>query len=171
MFDRQYENKLKNILVLIQNNSVCGIEELIELYKILSKNNQEIVRQLVDKNIATKLLSYSYVAAVESVRSKSTEKLFNGLIAQAIENARIDWRDNLVILFLLYNSAKRLKENFKDLVGKVLQVSSCDFAKLLIEFCNRNDLDSDLTLLSGYTIVEQPEFNYVWSSKFRGRVT
>ena len=140
-----------------------GLLKIIELYKESSLDQRVFIRGSVDNEIAGQLLSYSYTAAIESVRKNSKEILFNGFIAQSIEDSRRDYRDNIGMLFLLYKSTKRIGENFYTIIERVAGLSSLDFASLLKEFANRKDLDSDLIKLSGYKVVEEPEFNYIWA--------
>ena len=152
----------QKIIDEVKSGSGEGLLILIKLYKQSSADQREIIRKSIDGKIASQLLSYSFTAAIESVRENSTEKLSNGLVAQSIEDSRRDYRDNISILFLLYNSARRLGANFNTLIEDVVRLSSADFAGLLVEFVGRKDLDTDLVKLSGYKMVEEPEFNYVW---------
>lgn len=158
----EYEQLYQKIIEEIKIDTNQGLLKLIGLYKQSSLEQREFIRKSIDNKIAGQLLSYSYIAAIESVRENSKEKLYDGFIAQSIENSRWDYRDNVIILFLLYNSAKRLGENIDMVINKAAELSSSDFADFLTEFTKRNDLDSDLVKLSGYKIVEYPEFNYVW---------
>ncbi len=160
-----YEQVYQKIIEEIKMGSSGGLLKLIESYKQSSSEQREFIRKSIDSRIAGQLLSYSYTAAIESVRESSAEKLYNGFVAQSIENSKRDYRDNVGILFLLYNSAKRLGENFNSIIERATELSSPDFASLLTEFAKRNDLDADLIKLSGYKIVEHPEFNYVWEGQ------
>ena len=157
-----YEQIYQKIIEEIKRDSSRGLLKLIDLYKQSSSEQREFIRKSIESKLASQLLSYSYTAAIESVRETSTEKLYDGFVAQSIEDSRRDYRDNIGMLFLLYNSTKRLGENFNTIIKRVAELSSTDFASLLMEFANRNDLDSDLVKLSGYKMVEDPEFNYVW---------
>jgi len=152
----------QKIIDEIKSGSGEGLLILIKLYKQSSADQREVIRKSIDSKIASQLLSYSFTAAIESVKENSIETLSNGLVAQSIEDSRRDYRDNISILFLLYNSAKRLGVSFSTLIEDVAKLSSPDFAGLLVEFIGRKDLDTDLVKLSGYKIVEKPEFNYVW---------
>jgi len=158
----EYEQRYRKLIEEININSGEGVLKLIEFYKESSLEQRGFIRESIDNKIAGQLLSYSYTAAIESVKNNSKEELFNGFVAQSIEDSRRDYRDNIGMLFLLYNSTKRLGENFNTIIKRVAKLSSTDFASLLMEFANRNDLDSDLVKLSGYKMVEEPEFNYVW---------
>jgi hypothetical protein len=153
----------QKIIKEIEINQNQGLLKLIDLYRNLSSSERELIRKFVDNNIANRLISYSFLMAVESVRKKSKEKLLDGLIAQSIEDSRVDYRDNVIILFLLYNSAKRLGEDFNAIIGRVAELSSPLFAEFLRGFIKRDDLHLDPMKLSGYKIVEYPEFNYVWA--------
>lgn len=156
------KQKYKKIIDEIKSGSIEGLLLLIELYKRLSADQREVIRESIDDKIASQLLSYSFTSAIESVKENSVEKLYNGFVAQSIEDSKKDYRDNISILFLLYNSAKRLRVNFNIIIRDIAKLSSSDFSNLLIEFAGRKDLDTDLVKLSGYKMVENPEFNYVW---------
>jgi len=157
-----YESKIKEIIKKIKTNSTNSLLELIELYKKASVEERDIIRKNIDSEISHQLITYSHDASIESVRKRSKEMLFNGLVAQSIEDAKFDYRDNVANLFLLYHSAKRIKEDPNLLVRGIVKLSSKDFGRLLYDFLGRDDLDTDLVRLSGYKVVEKPEFDYVW---------
>lgn len=164
-------DKLKEILERIikgiqaEQNQNENLNSLIRLYKDSSSQEREFIRKKIDNKIAALLISYSHTAAVECVRKNSSDELFDGIVAQSIEDSRIDYRDNIIVLFLLYNSAKRIGTDIKLLIQKACLLSSKQFSEMLTEFINRKDLDGDLIKLSGYKTVEQPQFDYVWSNK------
>jgi hypothetical protein len=159
-FKETFEEIIKGIKTGQNENE--HFDNLIRLYTSSSPEERDFIRKNIDNKTATLLISYSHTVAVECVRKKSSDKLFDGFVAQSIEDSRIDYRDNIIVLFLLYNSAKRLGVDIKLLVQKVCVLSSNQFAEMLAEFINRKDLDDDLVKLSGYKAVEQPQFNYVW---------
>ena len=158
-----FESKLNQIITKIKTASNGDITILIELYKNASTEEQGIIRGSIDRETSEQLISYSHLAAVECVRKQSKKILFNGIIAQAIENAKIDYRDNIGNLFLLYHSAKRIHEDPNLLIREAIQLSSKAFGKILYDFLGRSDLDSDIVKLSGYKAVDKPEFDYVWA--------
>lgn len=162
-FKETFEGIIKGIKT--EQNQNEHLDSLIRLYIRSSPQEREFIRRNIDNKTAALLISYSHTVAVECVRENSSDRLFDSLVAQSIEDSRIDYRDNIIVLFLLYNSAKRIGADIKLLIQKVCVLSSEQFADMLIEFINRKDLDDDLVKLSGYKTVEQPQFNYVWVNK------
>lgn len=158
---------VEKLTKLIENNKIYsrdGVLDLLDLYEDATDKEQVMFRSRIDDRIAGLLMDFSFDMAVECVREKSIDKLSKGLLAQVIEDSRSDFRDNLIRLFLLRNSAKILHVDFLSLVRRTQKISSIKFAELLNDFVNRKDLDSDLEKLSGYRTVTEPEFNYVWAS-------
>ena len=157
----EFENKFREIIEKI--NKDADVKYLVTFYKNASSAERQFMRENIDRSIVNKLLSFSFSAAVEGVRKNSRDKILDGLIAQSIEDAKKDYRDNVIILFLLHYSATRLGIDFREIAEEVIKLSSDGFADLLVGFIKRDDLNNDIVLLSGYKIIETPEFDYVWA--------
>src|SRR4051794_38074752 len=70
------------------------------------------------------LLSFSQRAAVFAMRDRKTEHVIDGLTAVAtIEQSRIDFRDALVALSLLYHAGQVIGANLDDLFRKAAALS------------------------------------------------
>ena len=54
------------------------------------------------------LLTYATRMATQVLREGSTGRLTNGLVAHIIEGERDDWRENVMVLTLLFDAAKKL---------------------------------------------------------------
>ncbi len=142
--------------------SKVNLSELIDSYKKASPEERDAIRGRIDAEMSAQLLTFGHESAVDCVRKKSKAVLLAGLISQSIENAQIDFRDNLTNLFLLYHSAKLIGEDPNLLIKDVIKLSSKEFGKLLYDFLGREDLNNDVPKLAGYKAVDQPQFDYVW---------
>jgi len=56
------------------------------------------------------LLTYAVRMATQALRESSTNRLIDGLVAHLIEGERNDWRENVIVLTLLFDAAKKLGE-------------------------------------------------------------
>jgi hypothetical protein len=91
------------------------------------------------------LLTFSQRAAVFAMREQSTEWVTKGLAALAmIEAERTDFRDILLVLSLLYYSAKRVGANADQLLRQAAVLSEPEVAELLTGFVERPAAEKDL---------------------------
>ncbi|HEV2952468.1 MAG TPA: hypothetical protein VG015_00050 [Candidatus Dormibacteraeota bacterium] len=54
------------------------------------------------------LLTYGARMATQALREGSTDRVTNGLLAHLIEGERDDWRENIIVLTLLFDAMKKL---------------------------------------------------------------
>jgi hypothetical protein len=80
---------------------------------------------------------YARMLAGRSVRDRSREDLWNGLVAIAIGVVKGDFRDAMSTLSLLYNSALRLKEDPRVLFEAASKLTTPSVAKQLEDFLDR----------------------------------
>ncbi len=84
------------------------ISDLIQSWMKLDESSREDAASCVTEKQRFTLLAYSERMASLAVRESKPNLIFFGLVANGLDGWRFDWRDNLLILSLHYNSAKRL---------------------------------------------------------------
>jgi hypothetical protein len=83
-------------------------------------------------------LAFSRRMAILGVRERSERRLFEGLIAHAIEDFKSDARENLIELSLLYHSASRIGLDPAELFQRAAAFATPEAAKYILGFINRN---------------------------------
>jgi hypothetical protein len=104
------------------------------------------------------ILTFSRRAAVFAIRKQESDFIANGLTAIAmIEKERVDFRDILIALSLLYHSAKRIGKNADQLFQDAATLSETNVSELIIGFIKQSPEKNDLRSAWGYEEVETEE--------------
>ena len=91
------------------------------------------------------LFTFAQRSAVFALRDNQSSHIIDGLTAIAvIELKRVDFRDALVALALLYNAAIRIGDNPDTLVRTAVALAESNMSALMEEFINRSPNDKDL---------------------------
>lgn len=129
----------------LPSNAVAYVETLINMYAASDDDVRREISNQVGIDISFIFFTYARQIAVQSVRSKSPEILSRGLIALAIENLTLDWRDSLVALAQLYHSSRKFPQVYPDeLFSQVAATASPQFRETLLAFVGRSDTDKSL---------------------------
>lgn len=80
------------------------------------------------------LFTFAERMAILGVREHSIQRIFEGLIALAIEDFRYDYREALLILSLLYHSASKISADPLNLFDKAAMFASRETANRLRDF-------------------------------------
>ncbi|THU38461.1 hypothetical protein FAM09_17490 [Niastella caeni] len=91
-----------------------------------------------------RLLSMSEILSEEAYNHKSEAYLEAALILHVIENFKWDARENSIYLAVIWYVAKKLGIDAKKLFNKVVDFSSAESGKHLLEFVNGPDYIKDL---------------------------
>jgi hypothetical protein len=101
------------------------------------------------------LLSFSRRSAVFAMRDRKIEHVVDGLTAVAIiEQSRIDFRDALGALSLLYHAARVIGADVDGLFGKASSLAEPKMSELIQGFLKRSEDQRDIQKSWGYTVVE-----------------
>jgi hypothetical protein len=65
------------------------------------------------------LLTYAARMATQALREASTDRIVRGLVAHLIEGERDDWRENVIVVTLLFDAGRKLQANPLDLFQAV----------------------------------------------------
>ena len=100
------------------------------------------------------LFTFAQRSAVFALRDNQSSHIIDGLTAIAvIELKRVDFRDALVALALLYNAAIRIGDNPDTLVRTAVALAESNMSAVMEEFINRSPNDKDLRQW-GHLVVE-----------------
>jgi hypothetical protein len=113
------------------------------------------------------LLAFAKRSAVFALRDNQSSRINDGLTAIAvIELKRIDFRDVLVRLALLYNAAIKIGGNPDTLVRSAIALAEPNMSELMEGFINRSPNDKDLRNW-GYVVVETENGPGLVSSRYK----
>jgi hypothetical protein len=113
------------------------------------------------------LFEFAHRSAVFAMRDNQSSHIIDGLTAIAIiELKRVDFRDALVRLALLYNAAIKIGDNPNTLVRRAIALAEPDTCALMEGFINRSPNDKDLSKW-GYVVVETENGPGLVASRFK----
>lgn len=101
-------------------------------------------------------LCFSERMASLAVREKSEKYIFEGLIAHVIEGGKFDWRENILVLSLLYHSAVKIGSDPAVLFNKAAEFASGEIKEIIRSFPNRAPEDRDIGAM-GYVESENEQ--------------
>ena len=142
---------------------------LIDAFVSSDPAGREQITQRVEKSFAFVFSGYACHAAIESVRRNDPSLLKRGLLALAIENGKIDWRDSLPWIVLLYHSACKMGVDFKGLVHEVAGVACPPFLGVISGFLSRDEEHRTIESVGFRESGDGPSFDYVRFERERER--
>jgi hypothetical protein len=83
------------------------VKSLIVEFSHLETNQRMTLRQALNVPVSLVLLDYAWDSSMEAVRQQSRERIREGLLALAIEDGRLDFRDSLLSVAVLMRSARK----------------------------------------------------------------
>jgi hypothetical protein len=119
----------------------AALARLCRQFRAADASGKEEIRRKVagrEWRLRWSLDLYSRRAAVLGERERSLEPIRDGLAAHAIENASLDFRDDLIALALLYHCAGRAGGDADSLFRETAAMSDRAMADLLLGFINRS---------------------------------
>jgi len=103
--------------------AIAAVENLTGIFDVGTPAERAAIAQRVDRSFAFVFERYAHSGAVESVRRNDPSLIKRGLVALALENAKVDWRDTLPVAALLHNSAVRLKTDASGLFASIGEIA------------------------------------------------
>lgn len=136
--------------------------------------HRDAILGAVTRSQSEHFYQYAYYAAIYAVRLDDPETLKRGVLALAIENNRLDYRDVMGLLSLLNHSAARLGVQPDSVFSEVMPLAPTQFANMLKGFIQRSGDDRAIRGF-GFHEEDTPLFTYSRSSvqlrlSFRYRV-
>jgi hypothetical protein len=145
----------------LPSHATASIEKLIDVFARANPAERERIVKKVERSFAFVFSGYAQRAAEESVRRRAPELLMRGLIALAIEDARVDWRDTLPFLAFLYNSARKLRVNASELFRDAARIACPRFRRLIESFIIRDEASRSVESFHYKESGEGDSFSYV----------
>jgi hypothetical protein len=103
--------------------AIAAVENLTGIFDVATPAEREAITQRVHRPFAFVFERYAHSCAVESVRRNDPSLIKRGLVAPALENAKVDWLDTLPVAALLHNSAVRLKTDAGGLFASIGEIA------------------------------------------------
>jgi hypothetical protein len=122
------------------------------------------IHSMVTPEISFLFFMYAKAMAVEAVRDRQEEKVFNGLIALAVENRVFDWRDSMMVLVLLHHSTVKIGADASRLFQRAAAISTPQTREGFLRFSARTPESLDLAKF-GYQEGTDSEGNFAYVSK------
>jgi hypothetical protein len=128
---------------------------------------RETTRTSVSMDDFYTLFDFARRSAVFALRDNQSSHIIDGLTAIAIiELKRVDFRDALVPLAVLYNAAIKIGVNPDALVRRAIALSEPDTSAVMEGFIDRSPDDKDLSKW-GYAVVETENGPGLVASRFK----
>jgi len=140
--------------------AIVSIDKLIDAFSTSNTDQRERISGKVDRSFAFVFPSYARVSAIEAVRENDPARLRRGLIALAIENDSVDWRDTLPYLSMIYNSAAKVGVDPAEVFRSVAETAILPFRKTLLSFLDRDEKSRSVESFRFRELGEGGSFNY-----------
>jgi hypothetical protein len=156
------------------------IGRLIISFKSSTPEEREAARNVLSVGSSLALLGYAWEKAEVGVFHKSPEVVAEGLFALAIENGRLDARDNVVGIAVLFRSAQKLGMDARtDFARAADLISNPWLEREMRNFPLRKPEQADLKRAfyiaesnapGGFRCVQKPwpMHRIIWKEKLRG---
>jgi hypothetical protein len=118
--------------------------DLIRLFIESSPAGRDEILRKIDDNVAGALQAFSRRMAVWGARQASSELLVKGGIALILDSGRVDMRDTLSVIPLLYHSAMRINVDPGEIFQEVAAYYRSAVSDALIDFLKRTPRDRSL---------------------------
>lgn len=149
----------------MDNALIEQVERMIQEYESTSLSRSAIL-QSVNLSRSRELLEYAHYAATYAARIGDIELVKRGVLALAIENTTLDYRDTIARLSLLHHSAIKLGADPDRLFQEAAKISPPRFASSLERFMKRS-LENRAISTFGYQEEYSPLLSYVWAPTYR----
>jgi len=114
--------------------AIAAVENLTGIFDVGTPAEREAITERVDRSFAFVFERYAHSCAVESVRRNDPSLIKRGLVALALENAKVDWRDTLPVAALLHNSAVWLKMDASGLFASIGEMAQPPMRRILSSY-------------------------------------
>lgn len=138
------------------------LDALGQRYLQGSPEDRNRLRGLARKDISFVFDLYAKVTATAAVRESNAQKVELALVAIAIKDIGVDFRDSLSLLALIYHSADKIGQDPIGLFRKIASISSIRISEFLAGFLKRTPEERAIATF-GYKegIDDQGHFTYV----------
>ncbi len=150
-----FEDGDLNLLAPAQSDVDGEVRALCQRFAKSSATERTAISNSLSMDEFYVLIGFGKRAAVFGLRREETEIVRDGVIALAmIERERVDYRDILVSLSLLYHCATKLSDDPNAMFAKVATLAQPDVAELFLVFVNGSPEHRSIRASWGYDEVE-----------------
>lgn len=141
---------------LIPSDVDRDISLLIDSIVNATNEERQFISSIFTDDYSFTFICFSERMACLAVREKSEKYLFEGLIAHAIEGGKFDWRENILVLSLLYHSAVKIGTNPDLLFNKAAEFAEGEIREIIRNFPRRAHEDRNIEAM-GYVESENEQ--------------
>jgi hypothetical protein len=127
-----------------------SVVRFLDEYRDASPEIQERLRSSLTPDYSAGLLAFVERMAVLAVRENNPDRVLYGLLAIALEDFRVDQREDLLVLSLLLNSAIRIKADPDALFNQAAASARKPVAEALLQFLKNNKKKKKIVEQMGY---------------------
>jgi hypothetical protein len=136
------------------------ITRLVRLFREAPADERQPFFQHYDEDTSWLLITFAERSAALAVRENSRDRVLDGLLSLIIEDYRVDPRDNLTRLAVLYDAVTRIGASPEELFSEAASYADTAVARSLIDFVRRKPADRSLKAFF-YQAEEGPDgFSY-----------
>jgi hypothetical protein len=121
-------------------------------------------RSMITPEISFLFFMYAGLMAVQAVRERQQEKVFQGLVALAVENQVFDWRVSMMVLAKLHHSAVKIGADPSQLFEQAAAISASQASQGFLQFSTRASEDLDIAKF-GWIEGTDSEGNFAYLTK------
>lgn len=136
------------------------ISKLIQRWLNLDELSRNAALSQISEDYQFVFLAYSERMASLAVRDHNREYIFLGLLALGLDGWRFDWRENLLVVCLHYDAAKRIGLNPDELFEEAAKLLPNEASKGLQAFLRRPEKDKSLEAMGYVTTTDADGFRY-----------
>jgi hypothetical protein len=137
------------------------ILNLIERWKKLDVKERIETSNFITSKYHFVFLAFSERMASNSVRKINPQYIADGLIALGLDGWAFDWRDNVLVLSLLYHSTVLIGAEPKTIFTNAGKLLSPNVQKAFTLFLNRNPEDKAIAAMGYVESMDKDGFRYL----------
>lgn len=142
----------------------CGFDlrlsSFMDIFVKATKEEQSFIISSFSDDYSSTFFLFSERMACLAVRERSEKYLFEGLIAHAIEGAKFDWRENILVLSLIYHSAVKIGVDPVTLFKRASEFAEEPIAHIIHEFPDRKPEDRSIEAMGYIESSDKDGFKY-----------
>jgi hypothetical protein len=134
----------------LESTSIELLDEFVEIVRFYESGDDSVrasIRAAIDLSESSALLSLSTLCVVAAVSRCRTDLIDGAMVAHSIEDFRLDPRDNLRVLAIVWYGAERLGVDPAQILRRVAAISSSRSRAFLEQFAGRSPSSRSLSAM------------------------
>jgi hypothetical protein len=137
---RPIYKKLDELSKLLLADANDAVPLLLNLYLSSDGIDKDFIRKKLSYKAAGKLLVFGREMVLKATQTKNSDFIVKGLTAQSIENARVDYNDNVEIMRDLSDAARSIGCDPVPLLTDLMKISSAYFSAIISKLIEKEAL-------------------------------